>query len=122
MKKENSEQRKTHQIDASNKILGRLASRISLLLTGKNKANYQPNKDQGDLVIVNNVSKIKVSGNKMTQKIYYRHSGYPGGLKTKKMKEIFEQNPAQLLEKAVYNMLPKNKLRAGRMKRLQINN
>lgn len=122
MKKDNPEQRKTHQIDASNKILGRLASRISLLLTGKNKANYQPNKDQGDVVIINNASKIKVSGNKMTQKIYYRHSGYPGGLKTRKMKEIFEKNPAQLLEKAVYNMLPKNKLRAGRMKRLQINN
>jgi large subunit ribosomal protein L13 len=95
---------------------------VSLLLTGKNKVNYFPNKDQGDFVIINNAGKIKVSGNKMTQKIYYRHSGYPGGLKTKKMKEIFEKNPSELLEKAIYNMLPKNKLRAERMKRLQINN
>ncbi|MCF7907040.1 50S ribosomal protein L13 [Patescibacteria group bacterium] len=122
MQKKDIGSRKTHNIDATDKILGRLASRVSLLLTGKNKANYFPNKDQGDSVIINNAAKIKVSGNKMTQKIYYRHSGYPGGLKTKKMKEIFEKNPAELLEKAIYNMLPKNKLRAERMKRLQINN
>jgi large subunit ribosomal protein L13 len=122
MPKKNIESRKTHNIDATDKILGRLASRVSLLLTGKNKVNYFPNKDQGDFVIINNAGKIKVSGNKMTQKIYYRHSGYPGGLKTKKMKEIFEKNPSELLEKAIYNMLPKNKLRAERMKRLQINN
>jgi len=79
MQKNNLESRKIHHIDATDKILGRLASRVSLLLTGKNKTNYFPNKDQGDFVRIDKAAKIKVSGNKMTQKIYYRHSGYPGG-------------------------------------------
>ena len=114
--------RKTHTINATNKILGRLATRVALLLTGKGKTNYFPNIDIGDEVIVNNASKMKFSGHKMEQKIYYHHSGYPGGLKEKKMKDIFAKNPSSLLEKAVYNMLPKNKLRSGRMNRFKINN
>jgi len=114
--------RKTHTIDATNKILGRLATRIALTLTGKRKTNYLPNMDMGDEVIVNNVSKIKVTGRKFEQKIYYHHSGYPGGLKERKMKDVFARNPSELLKKAVYNMLPKNKLRSGRMKRLEMNN
>ena len=114
--------RKTRSIDATNKILGRLATRIVLLLTGKGKTNYFPNIDIGDEVVINNASKMKFSGHKMEQKIYYHHSGYPGGLKEKKMKEIFAKDPSELLKKAVYNMLPKNKLRSPRMNRLKINN
>jgi len=114
--------RKMHTIDATDKILGRLASRIALLLTGKGKTNYVPNIDMGDEVIVNNASKIKFSGRKLEQKIYYHYSGYPGGLKKRKMKEIFAKDPSELLKKAVYNMLPKNKLRSGRMNRFKINN
>ncbi len=114
--------RKTHTIDATDKILGRLATRISLILTGKRKTNYSPNMDVGDGVIANNVSKMKFTGRKFEQKIYYRHSGYPGGLKERKMKDVFARNPSELLKKAVYNMLPKNKLRSGRMKRLEMNN
>jgi len=114
--------RKMHTIDATNKILGRLATRIALILTGKRKVSYSPNMDMGDEVIVNNASKMKFSGRKLEQKIYYRHSGYPGGLKEKKMKEIFAKDPSELLKKAVYNMLPKNKLRSPRMNKFKINN
>lgn len=114
--------RKVHTIDATNKILGRLATKIALLLTGKGKTDYIPNIDMGEEVVVNNASKMKFSGNKLEQKIYYHHSGYPGGLKERKMKEIFTKDPSELLKKAVYNMLPKNKLRSGRMNRFKINN
>jgi len=113
---------KVYTIDATNKILGRLATRIALLLTGKGKTNYSPNMDMGDEVVVNNASAMKFSGRKFEQKIYYHHSGYPGGLKEKKMKDIFAKDPSELLKKAVYNMLPKNKLRSGRMNRFKINN
>lgn len=114
--------RKTHTIDATNQILGRLSTRIAMILTGKRKANYTPNVDVGDEVVVNCVSKMKFSGNKLENKIYYHHSGYPGGLKETLMKKIFVKDPSQLLQKAVYNMLPKNKLRSGRMNRLKMNN
>ena len=112
---------KVHTIDATNKILGRLATKIALILMGKRKTNYSPNIDIGEEVVVNNSSKMKFSGHKLEQKIYYHHSGYPGGLKERKMKEIFAKDPSELLKKAVYNMLPKNKLRSGRMNRFKIN-
>ncbi len=114
--------KKIYTIDATGKILGRLATRIALILMGKRKTNYSPNIDMGDGVVVNNVSKMKFTGRKFEQKIYYHHSGYPGGLRERKMKDIFAKNPSELLNKAVYNMLPKNKLRSGRMNKLEINN
>lgn len=113
-------ERKTITIDASNQILGRLASRIATLLIGKHKPQYLRHLDRGDNVAVKNIKKIKVTGKKMQDKIYFRHSGYPGGLKRKKMIDIFKKDPAEILRRAVYNMLPKNKLRKGRMNRLKI--
>ncbi len=114
--------RKTHQIDASGKILGRLASEIAILLRGKNKVNFQPHLDNGDGVIVSNASKIKFSGKKIEQKQYIHHSGHPGGLKTIGLKEVFTKNPALVLKRAIWNMLPKNKLRIKMIKRLRIIN
>ena len=115
-------ERKTHTIDASDKVLGRLATEITRLLSGKNKASYVPYLDLGDAVIVENAGKIKITGKKLEQKKYYHYSGYPGGLKTKKMGEVFAKNPAEVLYRAVYNMLPKNKLRKRMFKRLKIKN
>lgn len=112
--------RETHIIDATNKILGRLASQIASLLRGKHKKNFHPAKDVGDFVIVKNVQRMRVTGKKMEQKKYYRHSGYPGGLKEKSLKTLFLENPAEVLRKAVLGMLPKNKLRKKQIKRLKI--
>lgn len=109
----------THVIDATNQSLGRLASKIAVLLRGKHKPNFTPHLDQGDKVKVLNVDKIKVTSKKLEQKVYYKYSGYPGGLKKRKMAEVFEKNPQEVLRRAVYNMLPKNKLRAKMMKRLK---
>jgi large subunit ribosomal protein L13 len=113
-------ERTTHQIDATDKILGRLASEISVLLQGKNKATYQPHTDCGDIVEVSNVGKIKVSGNKLNSKVYYRNTGYPGGIRTKKMSDLMVSDPGEVLRKTLYNMLPKNRLRANMLKRLII--
>lgn len=111
--------RKTHIIDASGKVLGRLASQISLLLQGKNRPDFAPYKDEGDIVVVKNVDKIKVTGKKVKQKKYIHHTGYLGSLKEVPFKKVFERNPSQVLRKAVWGMLPKNKLRAKRIKRLK---
>lgn len=113
-------ERKTHKLDATGKAPGRLAGEIARLLRGKNKPSFQPNIDAGDFVHVSNAKFMKFTGKKLEQKIYYHHSGYPGGLKEKKMKDVFENNPGEVLKKAVYNMLPKNKLRSGMIKRLII--
>ncbi len=111
--------RETHTLDATAKILGRLASKIAVLLRGKHKVNFYPRKDMGDFVVVKNVDKIKLSGNKINNKKYYHHSDYPGGLKETSLKELFEQDPAEVLKRAVYGMLPKNKLRSRQIKRLK---
>ncbi len=112
--------RETHIIDAKNQVLGRLASKISVLLRGKHKECFVPNKDVGDFVIVENIDRILVTGKKMDNKIYYRHTGYLGGLKQKTFRELFKQNPEQVLKKAVFGMLPKNRLRPKQIKRLKI--
>lgn len=111
--------RKIHKIDANGEAVGRVASNISILLMGKNKASYAPNIDDGDFVEVANICKLKFTGKKLEQKKYYHFSGYPGGLKDKKIKEVFANNPQEVLYKAVYNMLPKNKLRKEFIKRLK---
>jgi len=111
--------RETYIIDASDKVLGRLATQISILLQGKNKVDFAPHKDIGGIVIVKNVDKIKITGRKAKQKKYYHHSGYLGGLKEVPFEKIFERKPAEVLRKAVLGMLPKNKLRAKRIKRLK---
>lgn len=107
-------------VSAENKILGRLAARIATFLVGKHKPTYTHHIDSGDAVVVINANKIIVTGRKYTEKAYYRHSGYPGGLKKKTFKEIFGKHPEKILYLAVKNMLPKNKLRAKRLKRLKI--
>jgi large subunit ribosomal protein L13 len=112
-------ERKTHIIDATGKVLGRLASQIAILLMGKHKPNYDPSKDMGDVVIVKNVEKIKITGKKLEKEKYYRHSGYLGGLKEIPIKKIFQEKPEFLLKKAVYGMLPKNRLRKKMIKRLK---
>jgi large subunit ribosomal protein L13 len=112
-------ERKTYIIDATGKVLGRLASQIAILLMGKHKPNYDPSKDMGDVVIVKNVGKIKLTGKKLEKEKYYRHSGYIGGLKEIPIKKIFQEKPEFLLKKAVYGMLPKNKLRKRMIKRLK---
>ncbi len=113
-------QRETYKVDATDQVLGRLATDISKRLMGKHRPDYQAHIDSGDIVEVTNIEKIKVTGKKMAQKNYYRHSGFPGGLKTKPMEKLFAENPAKILELSVSRMLPKNKLRAERLKRLKI--
>ena len=112
--------RGTHEIDATEKTLGRLATHIATLLRGKNKPSFQPHIDGGDKVVVRNVSKIKITGQKMNQKVYYSYSGYPGGLKTKKLSTLFAVNPADVLRRAVFQMLPDNRLRKEMIKHLDI--
>ncbi len=112
--------RKHRQIDASGRPLGRLASEIAILLRGKNKPNFETNQDCGDFVEVANCQKIKFTGKKLNQKEYLRHSNYPGGLKRRKMSEVFAKNPEKVLERAVWGMLPKNRLRTKMFKRLKI--
>ncbi len=111
--------RQTHTIDAQDRVLGRLATEIAVLLRGKGKPDFQPNQDMGDFVVVKNVDKIKVTGRKMEQKKYYRHTGYLGGLKETPLKKVFDSRPDEVLKRTVWGMLPKNKLRAEQIKRLK---
>ena len=112
--------RESYTIDASDQILGRLAARIAVLLMGKDKPLFTRNMDVGDFVIVTNAEKIKVTGNKIQQKTYYRHSGYPGGLKSTTLGKMMTTHPDRVIEYAVKGMLPTNRLRARMMKRLRI--
>ncbi len=107
-------------VDASTMPLGKLAVIIADKLMGKSKVTYTPHIDNGDYVVVINAKDVVVTGEKMTQKKYYRHSGYPGGIKELKLEEVIEKNPARVIEEAVKGMLPKNKLAADRMKRLRV--
>ena len=107
-------------LDASNKTLGRLSAKISSILMGKNKAQYTPHNDLGDYIVVINAEKVKVTGNKDIQKKYYRHSGYPGGLKSSTFSEIIEKNPEDIILKAVKGMLPKNKLSNSMISKLKV--
>lgn len=107
-------------IDASSMPLGKLAVVIADKLMGKSKVTYTPHIDNGDYVVVTNAKKLVVTGDKMIQKKYYRHSGYPGGIKELKLEEVIEKDAARAIAEAVKGMLPKNKLAAERMKRLRI--
>ena len=112
--------REWHVIDATGETLGKLASQVANLLMGKHKSIYSPHLDTGDYVVVINAVKIKVTGKKMEQKIYYRHSGYPGGLKSPTLKEIFKIKPEYIFEHAVKGMLPKNNLGRAMFKKLRV--
>jgi large subunit ribosomal protein L13 len=113
-------ERKWYVIDAEGEILGRLATRVANILRGKNKPEYTPNVDTGDFVIVINADKVIVTGNKETDKMYYSHSGYPGGFKAASYKEMSEKFPTRALEKAVKGMLPHNTLGAQQFTKLKI--
>ena len=107
-------------LDATDKTLGRLSAKISSILMGKNKAQYTPHNDLGDYIVVINAEKVKVTGNKDIQKKYYRHSGYPGGLKSSSFSEIIEKSPEDIILKAVKGMLPKNKLSNSMISKLKV--
>jgi len=112
--------RQWHVIDASGKVLGRLATQAAGLLMGKHKSLFSPNLDSGDFVVIINADKVRVTSNKAGQKLYYRHSGYPGGLKSISLEKTLQTNPTRVIEHAVKGMLPPNRLRAGRMKKLKV--
>ncbi len=112
--------REWHIVDAEDQILGKLATRIARLLMGKHKPLFSRNMDVGDSVVVINADKVRVTGNKMKQKMYYRHSGYPGGLKTISLERMMQTHPTRVIEHAVKGMLPKNRLQARMMKRLRL--
>ena len=107
-------------IDATDKALGRLATKAARILIGKDKATFTPYLDSGDHVVVINADKIKMTGNKVEQKVYYSHSGYPGGLKVVPAKRVRETRPEWVVREAIVGMLPKNKLRARRARKLRV--
>ena len=107
-------------VDATDKILGRLAAKVATILIGKHKTIYSPHQDTGDEVIVINARKIKVTGNKLTAKTYKRYSAYPGGLNEETMEKVMLKKPEQVIIHAVHGMLPKNKLGARLLKKLKV--
>ncbi|HOM33252.1 MAG TPA: 50S ribosomal protein L13 [Candidatus Paceibacterota bacterium] len=111
---------KEYKIDATNQSMGRLASKIALILQGKDDPQYAPNKVADVKVIVENASKMKFTGKKYNQKLYRHHTGYIGHLKEKTLQQVFEKDPTEILKKAVMGMLPKNSLRSKRIKNLKI--
>ena len=112
--------REWYLVDAENKILGRLASEIAHRLRGKHKPIYTPHTDTGDFVIVVNAEKVSLTGKKLTDKVYYHHSGYPGGIKAITAGKLLQTKPEELLRKAVSGMLPKNTLGRAMLKKLKI--
>ncbi len=127
MKKQKTQSFKTEDIDrrwyivsAEDQHLGRLASRVAAVLRGKHKPTYTPNADCGDFVIITNADKIQVTGNKETQKMYYRHSGYPGGLKAESFKHFLNRAPEKVLRKAVEGMLPHTVLGRKMLRKLKV--
>ena len=106
--------------DADGQILGRLATRVATILRGKHKPSFSPNLDTGDFVVIVNAEKITVTGTKLDDKNYYRHSGYPGGLKTVNLRRMLERNPERALTLAVRGMLPSNKLGRQMLKKLKV--
>jgi large subunit ribosomal protein L13 len=112
--------RQWHSIDASGKVLGKVATEAAGLLMGKHKPIFSRNLDSGDFVVITNAEKVRLTGNKTRQKLYYRHSGYPGGLKSINVEKLLQTDPTRVMEYAVKGMLPKNRLRDGMMKRLKV--
>ncbi|PID52617.1 MAG: 50S ribosomal protein L13 [Candidatus Moraniibacteriota bacterium] len=115
-------ERQYHLFDANNKVLGRLSTEVAKILSGKNKVDYTPHIDDGDAVVIINADKIKLTGNKETDKKYYSFSGYHGGITEKTVKELREENASEIIRKSVVGMLPKNKLGRQMQKRLFIYN
>jgi len=113
-------QRDWYVVDAEGQTLGRLATRIADALRGKRKPEYTPHVDTGDFVIVLNAEKIRVTGDKLNAKTYYRHSGYPGGIKSRTLAEMLERRPEEVIRKAVKGMLPRNRLARQQLRKLKV--
>jgi large subunit ribosomal protein L13 len=113
-------ERQWYLVDAEGKTLGRLATRIADTLRGKGKAQYTPHVDTGDFVVVVNAEKIAVTGKKLDEKLYYRHSGYPGALRSRPLRDELERRPTEVLRKAVKGMLPRNRLGRAQLTKLKI--
>ncbi len=113
-------QRDWYVVDAEGKTLGRLASQIATVLRGKNKPDFTPHVDTGDFVVVVNAEKVHVTGNKREQKRYWRHSGYPGGIRSRTLNEMLDRQPEEVLRKAVKGMLPRNKLGRAQLTKLKV--
>ena len=109
-----------HLIDARGQILGRMATEVAKFLIGKHKTNYTPHMDMGDFVVVINAKDVKLTGRKRKQKLYRRHSGYPGGFKEVKFEKLIVEQPGKIIQHAVFGMLPKNRLQKKRMGRLKV--
>lgn len=107
-------------VDAQGQTLGRLASRVAMVLRGKHKATFTTHADMGDYVVIINAAKIHVTGRRMDQKVYYRHTGYPGGIKSMTLREMLKRHPERVLEIAVRGMLPKNRLGRQMIKKLKV--
>jgi large subunit ribosomal protein L13 len=118
--KQSDIKRNWYVVDLENQILGRAATEIARVLRGKHKAIYSPSVDAGDFVIVLNADKVKLTGNKMADKMYYRHTGYPGGIRSANAAQLLEKKPEELIRKAVKGMLPKNKLGRQMFKKLKV--
>lgn len=118
--KEHEINKKWYLVDAKDKVLGRLATQIAMRLRGKHKPIFTPHADTGDFIVVVNAEKIALTGNKWDEKVYYRHSGYMGGLKETPIKKLLEKNPGDILRFAVRGMLPKNSLGRRQLKKLKV--
>ena len=112
--------REWHVFDASDRILGKLATQAAALLMGKHKPKFTRNLDTGDFVVIINADKVRVTGNKAKQKLYYRHSGYPGGLKSINLEKLMQTNPTRAIEYAIKGMLPHTRLGASMLKKLRV--
>ena len=113
-------ERRWYLVDADGTTLGRLATRVADTLRGKDKAQYTPHVDTGDFVVVVNAEKIAVTGNKLDDKRYYRHSGYPGGIRSRTLREELERRPTEVIRKAVKGMLPRNRLGRAQLTKLKV--
>jgi len=120
MAKKEAVQQSWYLVDADNKVLGRLASELAKILRGKNKPDFTPHVDTGDYVVVINAEKVNLTGNKLKDKVYYRHSGYPGGIKSMTAEDLKAKRPEDLVRLAVKGMLPKNRLGRKLFKKLKV--
>ena len=118
MQKKETVERKWYVIDATDVVLGRLASKVATILKGKNKATFTPHIDCGDYVIIINADKVKLTGNKVNDKMYYNHSGFPGGLRERNAKTMLEKYPEEMVERAIKGMLPNGRLGRAMYKKL----
>ncbi|GAB4243082.1 MAG: 50S ribosomal protein L13 [Thermoleophilia bacterium] len=112
--------RRWYVVDAEGQTLGRLATRVATKLRGKDKPRYTPHVDTGDFVIVVNADKVAVTGKKLSQKRYYRHSGYPGGIRSRTLEQMLQAHPTEVVRKAVKGMMPKNRLAAKQLRKLKV--